>query len=110
MDRRRAPCTRPRRTPRTSVEAVYAARAGVRFALDVGVEAIRARSRALSDQLIAGADALGIWLGTPRDHAERAGVVCLGVRDPSRVAEQLRARDRRRHPAGDGDPAVAPSL
>ncbi|HEX3477024.1 MAG TPA: aminotransferase class V-fold PLP-dependent enzyme [Kofleriaceae bacterium] len=76
----------------TSVEAVYAARAGVRFALDAGVEAIRARSLALSDQLIAGADALGIPLGTPRDHAERAGVVCLGVRDPGRVAEQLRAR------------------
>jgi kynureninase len=76
----------------TSVEAVYAARAGVRFALDVGVEAIRARSLTLSDRLIAGADALGIPLGTPRDHAERAGVVCLGVRDPDRVAGQLRAR------------------
>ncbi len=76
----------------TSVEAVYAARAGVRFALDAGVEAIRARSLVLSDRLIAGADALGIPLGTPRDHAERAGVVCLGVRDPGRVAEQLRAR------------------
>lgn len=76
----------------TSVEAVYAARAGVRFAIDVGVEAIRARSLVLSDHLIAGADALGISLGTPRDHAERAGVVCLGVRDPGRVAEQLRTR------------------
>jgi kynureninase len=76
----------------TSVEAVYAARAGVRFAIEVGVEAIRARSRVLSDQLIAGADALGIPLGTPRDHAERAGMVCLGVRDPARIAEQLRAR------------------
>jgi selenocysteine lyase/cysteine desulfurase len=76
----------------TSVEAVYAARAGVQFALDVGVEAIRARSLVLSDRLIAGSDALGIPLTTPRDHAERAGVVCLGVRDPGRVAEQLRAR------------------
>jgi selenocysteine lyase/cysteine desulfurase len=76
----------------TSVEAVYAARAGVQFALDVGVEAIRARSLVLSDRLIAGAEALGIPLTTPRDHAERAGVVCLGVRDPGRVAEQLRAR------------------
>lgn len=75
-----------------SVEAVYAARAGVRFAIDVGVEAIRARSFALSDRLIAGADALGIPLHTPRDHAERAGVVCLGMREPARVAEELRAR------------------
>jgi len=76
----------------TSVEAVYAARAGVRFAIDVGVEAIRARSLALSDHLIAGADALGIPLRTPRDHAERAGVVCLGVREPGRVADELRVR------------------
>jgi kynureninase len=76
----------------TSVEAVYAARAGVEFALDAGVEAIRERSFSLSDRLIAGADALGIPLTTPRDRAERAGVVCLGVRDPGRVAEQLRAR------------------
>jgi selenocysteine lyase/cysteine desulfurase len=75
-----------------SVEAVYAARAGVRFAIDVGVDAIRARSLTLSDQLIDGAEALGIPLGTPRDHAERAGLVCLGVRDPGRVASELRAR------------------
>ena len=75
----------------TSVEAVYAARAGVRFALDVGVAAIRARSLELSDHLVTGADALGIPLGTPREHPERAGVVCLGVPDPRRVAEQLRA-------------------
>ncbi|HEU4732079.1 MAG TPA: aminotransferase class V-fold PLP-dependent enzyme [Kofleriaceae bacterium] len=76
----------------TSVEAVYAARAGVRFAIDVGVPAIRERSLALSDHLIAGADALGIPLGTPRDPAERAGVMCLGLRDPSRVASELRER------------------
>lgn len=73
-----------------SVEAVYAARAGVRFALDVGVAAIRARSLALSDALIAGADGLGIALGMPRAHAERAGVVCLDVRDPGRAASELR--------------------
>ena len=71
---------------------MYAARAGVQFAIEVGVEAIRARSLALSDHLIAGADALGIPLGTPRDHAERAGTVCLGVREPGRVVEELRAR------------------
>ena len=46
----------------------------------------------LSDRLIAGSDALGLPLGTPRDRAERAGVVCLGVRDPARVAGELRDR------------------
>jgi kynureninase len=75
-----------------SVEAVYAARAGVRFALAAGVDAIRARSFELSDRLIAGADALGIPLGTPRSHAERAGVICLGVREPERAAAALRER------------------
>ena len=75
-----------------SVEAVYAARAGVRFALEAGVGAIRARSFELSDRLIAGADALGIPLGTPRSHAERAGVICLGVREPERAAAALRER------------------
>jgi len=75
-----------------SVEAVYAARAGVRFALEVGVEAIRARSFELSDRLVAGADALGIPLGTPRPHGERAGVLCLDVREPARVAAELRER------------------
>jgi selenocysteine lyase/cysteine desulfurase len=87
-----APGARRFEQGQTSVEAVYAARAGVEFALDVSVEAIRERSFVLSDRLIAGADALGIPLTTPRDHAERAGVVCLGVRDPGRVAERLRAR------------------
>ncbi len=74
-----------------SVEAVYAARAGVRFALEAGVAAIRARSFALSDYLIAGADGLGVSLGMPRVHAERAGVVCLDVRDPERAASELSA-------------------
>jgi kynureninase len=75
-----------------SVEAVYAARAGVRFALDVGVDAIRARSFVLSDRLIAGADALGIPLATPRPYAERAGLINLGVRDPARTVAELRER------------------
>jgi selenocysteine lyase/cysteine desulfurase len=75
-----------------SVEAVYAARAGIRFAIDASVEAIRARSLALCDRLIAGADELGLPLAMPRDPAERGGVVCLGVREPARVAAELAAR------------------
>jgi len=94
FDGRYAPAPGARRFEQgsPSVEAVYAARAGVRLAIDVGVDAIRARSLALSDRLIAGADALGLPLGTPRDRAERAGVVCLGVDDPGRVARELRDR------------------
>lgn len=72
------------------VEAVYAARAGVRFAIEAGVPAIRARSLELADRMIAAADALGIPLHTPRAPSGRAGMICLGVREPSRVASELR--------------------
>ncbi|MBA3540451.1 MAG: aminotransferase class V-fold PLP-dependent enzyme [Deltaproteobacteria bacterium] len=75
-----------------AIEAIYAARAGVRFALEVGVGAMRARSLELTDRLVAGADSLGIPLGTPRDHGERAGVICLDVQEPNRVADVLRSR------------------
>ncbi len=73
-----------------AVEAVYAARAGVRFAIEVGVPAIRARGLALADRLIAGADALGLPLRTPRAPSGRAGTICLGMREPSRVASEMR--------------------
>jgi kynureninase len=75
-----------------AIEAVYAAGAGIRFALEVGVEAMRARSLELSDRLIAGADALGIPLRMPRARAERAGVVCLAIPDPARTATELRGQ------------------
>jgi selenocysteine lyase/cysteine desulfurase len=75
-----------------AIEAIYTARAGVKLALEVGVSRIRTRSFELSDLIIAGADALGLPLRTPRSHAERAGVVCLGVRDPDTVVAALRDR------------------
>ena len=74
-----------------AVEAVYGARAGVKFALEVGVAAIRERSLALSDRMIARADGLGLPLATPRPHAERAGTICFDVSEPERRAERLRA-------------------
>jgi len=75
-----------------AIEAVYTARAGIRLVLEIGVAAIRARSFELSDRIVAGADRLGLPLRTPRDHAQRAGVVCLGVADPRRVVAELSAR------------------
>lgn len=93
-----------------SVEAVYAARAGVRFAIDVGVEAIRARSLALSDHLIAGADALGLPLHTPLDHAARRRGVPRRARARAGRRGAARAGDRRRHAARHRDPAVVPPV
>jgi len=75
-----------------AVEAVYGARAGVKLALEVGVGAIRARSLALTDHLIARAGVLGLPLATPTAHAQRAGMVCFAVADPDRRAAALRAQ------------------
>lgn len=75
-----------------AVEAIYGARAGIQFALEVGVEAIRARSFELADRLIAGVDALGLPITTPRARAERAGMVCLDVPDLERVVAVLGER------------------
>jgi kynureninase len=72
-----------------AIEPMYAAKAGLRFALDVGVEAIRARSFDLTDRLIAGIDALGIRLATPRPHAERAGMICLDLGDAKGAAQRF---------------------
>jgi kynureninase len=74
-----------------AVEAIYGARAGIRFAIEVGVDAIRARSLELTDRLIAGVDALGIPLATPRAHRERAGVVALELADAAAISGRLGA-------------------
>jgi kynureninase len=73
-----------------AVEAIYGARAGVKFALDAGVSAIRERSLALTDRLIAMADERGLPLATPRARELRAGMVCFAVPDAERVADRLR--------------------
>jgi kynureninase len=75
-----------------SVEAIFGATAGIRFAIEVGVPALQARSYELCDRLIAGGDALGIRLGTPRDRRGRGGMVCFDVPDPDGVAAILRDR------------------
>jgi len=75
-----------------AIEAVYTSRAGVQLAITEGVERFRARSLQLTDRLIAGAEALGIPLATPRTYAQRAGVIALAVPEPERAAEALRAQ------------------
>ncbi|MCW5801415.1 MAG: aminotransferase class V-fold PLP-dependent enzyme [Deltaproteobacteria bacterium] len=75
-----------------AVDAIYGARAGIRFALEVGVPRLHARSQELCDRLIAGADGLGIRLTTPRARAARGGMVCFDLPDPDRVVDDLAAR------------------
>jgi kynureninase len=75
-----------------AIEPVYTARAGLRFVHEVGVPAIRSRSLLLTARLIAGADRAGLRVVTPRDDADRGGMVCVDVSDPDRAVEALRAR------------------
>jgi cysteine desulfurase/selenocysteine lyase len=63
-------------------------REGLRLLSEAGVERILAHARALGDRLIAGADALGIGVLTPRDRLRRGGVVVLQA--PSGVEEERR--------------------
>jgi kynureninase len=58
---------------------VFLAQGGLDVIAEVGVERIRARQGELTDQVIAGADEMGLPVRTPRDRAARGGVVNIGV-------------------------------
>ncbi|MCU1280129.1 MAG: selenocysteine lyase [bacterium] len=72
-----------------AVEAIYTARAGLRLVLDAGVEAIRARSLALTGRLLGRAAEVGLSPLTPHEPAARGGMVCFDVPDPPRAVETL---------------------
>jgi kynureninase len=76
-----------------NVPALYAARAGYEIVAEVGVEAIRAHSLALTRRIIDHAQARGYPLHTPTADAERGGTVTLGVAAGDRVAPALIARN-----------------
>jgi kynureninase len=59
------------------IAALYAARAGYEILLEVGVERIREKNVRLCERLITGADERGLQVHTPRDPAERGGLVCI---------------------------------
>ncbi len=60
-----------------NVAALHSCRPGYRIVAAVGVPAIRRRSLALTDRLIAGAEAAGFEVRTPRAHARRGGTVAV---------------------------------
>ncbi len=74
-----------------SIEPIYTSRAGLQFALDVGVEQIHQRNIELTTYLIDRADACGIPVNTPRSHHQRGGTVCLGVEQPETMVGELAA-------------------
>ncbi|PSB57490.1 aminotransferase class V-fold PLP-dependent enzyme [Chamaesiphon polymorphus] len=74
-----------------SIEPIYTSRAGLRFAIDIGIEQIHQRNIELTTYLIDCADACGIPVNTPRSHHQRGGTVCLGVNRAEVVAQELAA-------------------
>jgi kynureninase len=76
-----------------NVPALYGARGGYQIIREVGVEAIRQRSLALTGRLIDAAQSAGFRLNTPRAAHERGGSVIVDVPDGAAVADELLRRN-----------------
>lgn len=76
-----------------NVPALHACRAGYRIVAEVGAEAVRRRSLALTDRLIAAAGDAGFEVRTPQDHAHRGGTVSVWHPDAERLCDQLLERE-----------------
>jgi kynureninase len=72
-----------------SIEPIYTSRAGLKFAIDVGVEQIHQRNIELTNYLIDCADRSEIPIHTPRDAQHRGGTICLGVDRAETVVQKL---------------------
>jgi kynureninase len=90
---RRAQGARRFLTGTPAVPALYACRPGYRLIGEVGVERIRARSVALTERLIAAADAHGLEVRSPRDSERRGGAVTVFHPDGARLGERLAAEN-----------------
>lgn len=75
-----------------AIEPMYAARAGLRFALNAPVAALRARSITLTERIAAGAESHGLRLASPRNPASRGGMVCLTLSDSEALVHALAVR------------------
>ena len=73
--------------------ALYAARGGYEIVAEIGVEAIRRRSLALTRRVIEAAQAAGFRLNTPLPDHERGGSVVIDVPGGEAVAAELLRRD-----------------
>lgn len=74
-----------------AIEPIYTARAGLRFLLEVGVHALRARSLSLTQRMIDGARERGFKLLTPVEAERRGGMLCLDLPEPERIVNALAA-------------------
>ena len=72
-----------------NVPALFAAGAGYRVISEVGLEAIRAKSLSLTQEIIDMADELDIRVSSERSADRRGGAVTLAVQDEDQVAAAL---------------------
>jgi kynureninase len=75
------------------IPALYAASEGAKILRKAGIEAIRARSTALTSRLIELADDQGFAVKAPRDPARRGGTIALDVPHGYEVTQDLLSRD-----------------
>jgi kynureninase len=75
-----------------NIPALYAARPGLEIINEVGVAAIRAKSRRQTARLVALADVRGWRCTAPRDPERRAGTVAIDVEHGCEVSQALKAR------------------
>lgn len=75
-----------------AMAAVYAARAGLSYILELGVETIRARELALVADLVGRLCDTGFALKLPASLAEHAGIVMVRAGDPAAVVRALAQR------------------
>ena len=76
-----------------NVPAIYAAQPGLRIVSEVGVDAIREKSRRQTARLIELADARGWRVNTPRDPERRGGTVSIDMPNSHGCVRALLARD-----------------
>jgi kynureninase len=76
-----------------AVAAVYAANAGMSIVEEIGVEAVRAHTLALTVDLHQRLRRAGLEPRVPADLARHAGITALPVEDPSGVVKALKAQN-----------------
>lgn len=76
-----------------SIATMFGGMAGYKIIAEIGVDAIRAKSQRQTQRLISLADEAGFRLNSPRDPAQRGGVVVMDVPNGYQVVKALSARD-----------------
>ena len=75
------------------VPALYAARPGLKIIREIGVDAIREKSKRQTTKLIAMAEERGWRVNTPRDPEHRGGTVSIDMPNSQQVAAELIKRN-----------------